>query len=194
MVYYTFIMVKDTELTISTSSAPPESKIKVMTDENSTILRIPAKGFKGKGLITMIVITVWMFTILVWTVLLLNMKPLYMLYSLPFWAIGFWTLIKSIKMLRLEQSIILNENSVTLRMKRGDIIEERQFLKKDIVVSLVEGSFYSYTGLNKRGQYPAIIYNNEAFGFAERSSVSEKEWLLNFVKANLTGKQKRYDK
>lgn len=186
-------MVKDTEQKISTSSAPPESIIKVMTDENSIILRIPAKGFKGKGLITMIVITVWMFTILVWTVLLLNMKPYYMLYSLPFWAIGFWTLIKSFKMLRLEQSIILNESSITLRMKRGGIMDERQFPKKDIVVSIVEGSYYSFTGLNKRGRYPAIILNNEAFGFAERSSASEKEWIMNFIKANLTGKQQRYD-
>ncbi len=182
-------MIKDPVQIISASTAPPESKIKVTIDENSTILLIPPKGFKGKGLITMIIISVWMFTILVLTVLLLNMKPLYMLYSLPFWAIGFWTLIKSVKMLRLEQSIILNDSSIILRLKRGGIIDERKFPKKDIVISLVEGSFYSYTGLNKRGRYPAIIYNNEAFGFAERSSTSEKEWIMNFVKGNLTRNQ-----
>mgnify|MGYP000958289665 FL=1 len=169
-------------------SVPDDSKITLTNESNGLVLRIPPKGFKGKGLITMIVIAVWLFTILVWTVLLLNMKPLYVMYSVPFWAIGFWTLIKSNKMLRLEQFIILDNSSITLRLKRGQIADERQFAIKDVDVGMVEGSFYSFTGLNKRGQYPAIIYNNEAFGFAERCSAAEKEWIMNFINTNLAGK------
>lgn len=182
-------MDKETKQLPLSPTAPNGSNITLATEGEAIVLRIPPKGFKGKGLLTMIVISVWMFTILVWTVLLLNMKPMYMLYSIPFWAIGFWTLIKSVKMLRLEQFIFLNESSITLCMKRGEIVDERQFPKKDIVVSIVEGSFYSYTGLNKRGRYPAIIYNNEAFGFAERSTANEKEWIMNLINADLTGKQ-----
>lgn len=182
-------MDKATSQFSPSSILPSDSKISLSFEGGTRVLRIPPKGFKGKGLITMIVLSVWMFTILIWTVLLLNMKPLYMLYSIPFWVIGIWTFIKSVKMMRLEQFIILSETSIILRMKRGDTVDERLFPKKNIVVSIVEGSYYSYTGLNKRGRYPAIIYNNEAFGFAERSSTSEKEWIMNFIKDDLTGKQ-----
>lgn len=181
-------MNKETKQLPDSPSVPDESNIFLESEADGHVLRIPPKGFKGKGLITLVVIVVWLFTILVWTVLLLNMKPLYVLYSIPLWAIGFWTLIKSTKILRLEQFIILNGSSITLRLKRGNIVDERQFNIKDVDVGIVEGSYYSFTGLNKRGQYPAIIYNKEAFGFAERCSATEKEWIVNFINAYLTGK------
>lgn len=167
---------------------PSDSKIKLAEIQGTVSITIPAKGLKGKGLITVSVIMVWLFTMLIWSILLLMMKPINVLYSVPFWAIGLITLFKSLNMLRLEQTLIIENETIILKMRRGSKADEKQFRVKDTVVNIVEGSYYSYTGLNKRGQYPAIIYNQEAFGFAERSSSEEKAWLVSYINKLLESK------
>jgi hypothetical protein len=162
-----------------------KSRIKVTESSNQVTVTIPPKGIKGGALVTVIVIALWLFTILIWTVLLALMKPVNALYSLPFWAIGFWTLFKAIKMIRLQQEIIIDPQNVTLRMSRGSKSEERRFPGKNVNISLIEGSYYDYSGLNKRGQYPAILFNEEAFSFAERNTAEEKKWLIDFLNEKL---------
>lgn len=174
-------MSMQTQIQQETIIKPGNSNIQVNEYENSFQVIIPAKGLRGNGLLTLIVIGVWLFTILVWTIFLLFMKPVNALYSIPFWAIGLVTLVKSINMLRMEQTITLKKDSVILKIKRGNKYDERAFNIKESSVNLVEGSYYSYTGLNRRGQFPAIINNNESFGFGERCSKEEKTWLLNFI-------------
>lgn len=167
---------------------PPDPKsknIKIKQDSGNWILSIPATGYRGKGLLTIVVIAFWMLTILIWSVLLLFMKPIYVLYSVPFWLIGIVTLLKSVKMMNLEQVIEIHHNSIRLKMKRGNILDEKEFKLDEVVIKLVEGSYYTYSGLSKRGQYPAIIKNNEAFGFAERLSIREKQWLVGFINTRL---------
>jgi hypothetical protein len=171
-----------------TKLQPTGSAIRLVNESGTIKITIPAKGLKGKGLITVSVIGVWMFTMVIWSILLLMMKPINVLYSVPFWAIGFITLFKSLNMLRLEQTVIIENDTITMRMKRGSKSEERQFNTQDSVVNIVEGPFYSYTGLNKRGQYPAIINGGEAFGFAERSTSDEKAWLVTFINKYLHNK------
>ncbi|HLN53060.1 MAG TPA: hypothetical protein VK212_05085 [Lentimicrobium sp.] len=166
-----------------------KSNIIVRESESQLKISIPPKGIKGAALVTLIVIALWMFTILVWSVLLAMVKPVNMLYSLPFWAIGFWTLLKAIKMIRLKEEIIIESEFITLRRSTGQKREERKFERKDVKISLIEGSYYDYSGLNKRGQFPAVIYNEEAFGFGERSSTDEKNWLVNFINEKLNNYQ-----
>ncbi|MGE5457664.1 MAG: hypothetical protein ACM3RX_04855 [Methanococcaceae archaeon] len=161
---------------------PEKSKIQVNENDSSIQIVIPAKGLNGKGLITLIVIGVWLFTILIWTVILLFMKPINALYSIPFWAIGLLTLFKSMNMLRIEQVITLKKDSITLKIKQGIKYDEKIFNINDSSVNFIEGSYYSFTGLNRRGQFPAIIFNNESYSFGERCSISEKSWLLNLIK------------
>ncbi len=179
-------MQSQTNTPVNETNIPSDGNVFATTDGSGNIkLIIPAKGFKGKGLLTIVIIGIWMLTILVWSGLLVMMKPIYVLYSLPFWAIGIHTLIKAIRILTIEQTILVDDSTVTLRMERGDKTEERIFNKNEVLVSFIEGSYYSYTGLNKRGQYPAFIVNNEAFGFAERATGREKKWLTDYLKAHI---------
>lgn len=173
--------MSESVITKSKSSAPVTGSIKVLEQPGITTLTIPARGVRGNALVTLMVIALWLFTIMVFTVFLFLMKPVMALYSLPFWAIGIWTFLKSFSMIRLEQSIDLQKDSLTLKMKQGNKADEMSFPVKDIKISFVEGSFHTYTGLSKRGQYPAIIYKEESFGFAERCSAEEKKWLLNYI-------------
>lgn len=166
-------------------SGVAKSNIKVTDSNNKVSVHIPPKGVKGGALVTLIVIALWMFTILVWSVLLVLMKPVNVLYSLPFWAIGFWTLFKALKMIRLEQEIIIEPEHLVLKVSTASKTEEKRFEKRNVKISLIEGSYYDYTGLNKRGQYPAIIYNDEAFSFGERTSSEEKRWMVIFLNNNL---------
>lgn len=152
----------------------------IHTDQGISI-NIPSKGFKGKGLAYVSIISFWLTTILIWSIVLVLMKPIYGLYALPFWAIGIITLIKSVKVLKLEQNVIVNESSLILQMKRGEAIEEMSFPIKGVIVELIEGTYYSYSGLNRRGVYPAIIYNEEAFGFGERLNESDKKQIVNLI-------------
>ncbi len=98
--------------TISTIQEISKSKIIVNDSGDQTTVRIPPKGIKGSALVTIIVIAIWMFTILIWTVLLGMMKPLNMVYSVPFWAIGVWTLVKALKMIRLRQDVVITRDKV----------------------------------------------------------------------------------
>ncbi len=168
-----------------TITTPAFSNLKISQSGNGIKYTIPAKGVKGTGLVTIIVILVWLVTILVWTGILLMMKPINALYSIPLWAIGIFTLIKSLKVLSIEQSIELTPNAVIFSIRQGAKYDERKFNKDEITMSLVEGSYYSANGLMRRGQYPAIIYNEEAFSFGERLSVKEKQWLIDSIKNNI---------
>lgn len=167
---------------------PAGSPIRLSEEAGRFTITIPPKGLRGKGLITVSVIGVWMFTMLIWSILLLMMRPVNVLYSVPFWAIGFITLFKSLNMLRLEQTLIIERDIIRMKMNRGSKSEERQFKIVDSVVNIVEGPYYTFTGLNKRGQYPAIINDGEAFGFAERSSSDEKKWLVSYINKLLQNK------
>ena len=167
---------------------PSGSSIKLTEQAGVKTIIIPARGFKGKGLLTVSVILLWLFTMMAWSVLLLMMKPVYVLYSIPLWAIGLLTLFKSLKMLSLEQTLVIEGDKITMKMTRDTKGDEKEFNVKDLVVNLVEGSYYSYAGFSKRGQYPAIISNDEAFGFAERSSSEEKAWLLKYINNSLQNK------
>lgn len=158
--------------------------IKITYPENNIQLYLPPKGLKGKGLITISIIGLWLLTILIWSIFLLVLKPINVLYSVPFWAIGIFTIVKSVKILMLEQTIIIMKDSLVYRMRRGSQIDEKKFERNNISISMVEGQYYAYSGLNKRGQFPAIIFNNEAFGFAERLSTKEKLWLIDFINRN----------
>lgn len=171
---------------IKEKNTAPDPKIITVTESGDKILySIPAKGIKGSGLVTMIVIMIWLLTILVWTAILLMMKPVNALYSLPLWGIGIFTLIKSLKILKLDQFIEISANEIVLRMRQGSKFDEKRFDKNSVSLSLVEGSYYSTNGLMRRGQYPAIISKDEAFGFGERLSVKEKQWLLDSIKEKL---------
>ncbi len=164
--------------------------IKIKEESGNWTISIPATGYMGKGLLTIIVISVWMLTILIWTVLLIFMKPIYALYSIPFWLIGIVTLLKSAKMLNLDQVIEIKQDTLWLKMKKGGKYDEKEFKISEVMVNLVEGSYYTYSGLSKRGQYPAIIMKNEAFGFAERLPIHEKQWLVGFINTRLLSRKK----
>lgn len=166
-------------------SKPVNSNLEIIDKDGGLEIVIPAKGIKGKGLISIIVITVWLFTMLVWSIILFMMNPLYVLYSVPFWAIGFITLYKSLNVLRLEQRIIIKNGLISLKLKRGIKYDVKDF-PSGVVIQLVEGSYYSYSGLNRRGQYPAIIQNGEAFSFAERVNAKEKAWLISLINYHLS--------
>ena len=176
------IMETDRILTIPDIA---KSKIKITESSDQISVYIPPKGVRGGAMVTIIVIALWMFTILVWSVLLGMMKPLNILYSLPFWAIGVWTLMKALKMIRLNQEVIISSGYVILKVSMGSKNEERQFERGEVKINFIEGSYYDYTGLNKRGQFPAIIYKGEAFSFAERSSIQEKKWLVKYLNDKL---------
>jgi len=166
-------------------SKPADSTLEVLDKDGGLEIVIPAKGIKGKGLVSIVVISVWLFTMLVWAIILFMMKPLYVLYSVPFWAIGFITLYKSLNVLRLEQRIIIRNGLISLKLIRGIKYDVKDF-PADVIIQLVEGSYYSYSGLNRRGQYPAIIHNGEAFSFAERVSAKEKAWLISLINNHLS--------
>lgn len=169
------------EIKTSILSPPQGSAIKLVQSVENTTLTIPAKGFKGKGLLTISFIGLWLLTILIWSVLLLAMKPVNVLYSIPFWAIGIITLVKASNILRLEQSVIIYDEHISLKLKRGHKADELSFNKDEVSISLVEGSYYNYTGLSKRGIYPAILFHENAYSFGERLTNSEKKWLVDFL-------------
>lgn len=174
--------MENTFINIATPHPLPQgSDIELKTSGNQTLVTIPAKGYKGKGLITLVVIILWMVTILVWSLLLLTMNPLYTLYSIPLWLIGIFSLIKSKKIITLEQQVTISAESIELNLKQGTKTDSRKFPLNKVSVSLVEGSYHSLSGLSRRGSYPAIIFEDTAFGFAERSSFEEKQWLINTI-------------
>lgn len=168
-------------MTNTLTSNPPAGVVLLQGPAGDTSITIPAKGARGKGLLTLVFIGLWLFTILVFTVFLFMINPVSALYSLPFWGIGFWTFFKALSVLRLKQSILLSHDTLTISMKQGNKSDEKTFPANEIKISLVEGPYYSYSGLSRRGQYPAVIYKDESFGFAERCSSGEKTWLLNFI-------------
>lgn len=167
---------------METTTKPVESKIRLTEKNDGAQIVIPAKGLRGKGLVTILIIAAWLVTILVWTVILLMMKPMNALYSIPFWFIGLLTLVKAINILRLEQTITLEKGAITLKLTQGNKYDQKTFNIDNTTVSMIEGSYYSHAGLSRRGQFPAIIFNNQSYSFAERLTPSEKSWLIQYIR------------
>jgi hypothetical protein len=162
-------------------SKPSGSRINIASTNSGLNVTIPSMINTGKGIATLLVIALWIITVMVWTVLMLSIKPNATFLAIPFWLIGIMSFLKSRKILSIAQSLTITSDFIEFTVMQGAKKESTRFALDDIKVLMVEGSYYSVSGLNRRGIYPAIIYNDEAFGFAERSNTFEKKWLVQTI-------------
>lgn len=155
-------------------------------DLASSRFSIPREGFSLKGLFTLVVIVFWLLMIMVWTILLLQYAAIWALISIPFWLLGIVTLRLSLKVMLASQEIIVNPDEMTIVKKESSKTSHITLKRDDIeAVAYVEGAFKSLSGITRKGIYPAVISNNEAFGFGERCTKEEKQFLLENIKSIL---------
>jgi len=167
-------------------SANPVRYIVQSIDQKTQKIIIPKEGFSFKGLFTLFVILFWLMMILVWTLLLVNYGFIWTLLSIPFWLLGGITLRLALKMIFASQEITVDEHELMIVKKQGGISASVNFIRKEISdVCLVEGSYKTLSGITRKGVYPAIISNEQAFGFGERCSNDEKQKLIEIIKIAL---------
>ncbi|MBK6347182.1 MAG: hypothetical protein IPF68_14865 [Bacteroidales bacterium] len=156
-------------------------------EPGTTSFEIPKEGFSYKGSFTLLIIISWLLMIMVWTILLLQFNSSLALISIPFWLLGIVTLRLSLKVIMASQEVVVSSRELTILKKEGSAIAHVTFRIKDIEkIILVEGAYKALSGITRKGNYPAVISNQEAFGFGERCTKEEKQFLLDAVK-NITG-------
>jgi len=169
-----------------TESASSGRIIITGTETGAKSFKIPAEGFSYKSLFTLLIIILWLLLIMIWTILLFQYSGTWALISLPFWLLGFVTLRLSLKVTFSSQEIIVSQDDVTIIKKEGSNIAHITLKKNKIeTIAFVEGAFKSLAGITKKGIYPAIISENEAFGFGERCTKDEKQFLLDTIKVTI---------
>lgn len=179
-------------MTVSLDLPNPPSKSKIkLTPEGSgryTIL-IPREGLSAKGFFTLFFIGLWMVMILIWSILLIQFGWVYLLISLPFWALSFVAIFLSGRTVFSSQMLEINKNELLLFKTVSDKTSHASFdIPRIESISLVQGTFRTLQGITRRGIYPAIIYKGEAFGFGERCSADEKRWLVELLQKIITAK------
>ena len=162
---------------------PPKSKIKIVTDDIGKLaIHIPREGLSLRGAFTLIFIVFWMFMIMVWSVLLIQFGEKFLLISVPFWLLAITAFVLSGRMIFASQTLEINGDELLLLKKTGGKTAHAAFdIRKIEAITLVEGTYKTLTGINRRGTYPAIIYNKEAYSFGERCRADEKYWLLKLL-------------
>jgi len=170
--------------TVTTSQV----RIKISHPESGvTAFAIPREGFSYKGLFTLLIIVSWLLMIMVWTILLLQFNASLALISLPFWLLGIVTLRLSLKVIMASQEILVSKNELTILKKESGRTAHITFRCSEIEnIIPVEGAFKALSGITRKGTFPAVIHNQEAFGFGERCTKEEKQFLLDSIK-RITG-------
>jgi uncharacterized membrane protein len=154
------------------------------TEPGTTIFSIPREGFSYKGLFTLLVIGFWLLMIMVWTILLVQYNFIWAFVSIPFWLLGFATLRLSLKVIFSTQEIQVNENELTILKKEGSKTAHVSFKRSEIgSIEQVEGALKSLSGITRKGIFPAVISRDAAFGFGERCTKVEKQYLLAKIKS-----------
>ena len=169
---------------------PSKSKIKVTTEGSGRYtINIPREGMSRKGFFTLFFIGLWMIMIVIWSVLLIQFGWVWLLLSLPFWALAIVALVFSARMISSTQKLEINNKELLLFKKIGDKTAHASFeIKRIQSIGLVQGAYRTLQGITRRGIYPAIIYNEEAFAFGERCSSDEKRWLVDLLQKIITDK------
>lgn len=177
-----------TEKPAPTSETKKQGRIKINQPEPGiTSLQIQREGFSYKGLFTLLIIVLWLLMIMIWTILLLQINRSLVAFSIPFWILGFVTLRLSLKVIMASQEIIVSKNEISIFKTESSKTAHITLKQQDIEsIIFVEGAYKSLAGITRKGTYPAIISNQEAFGFGERCTKEEKQFLLDTIK-NLTG-------
>lgn len=148
------------------------------------VLMIGREGFSARGIFVLSIVIFWMLLILAWAFMLFQYGVIWSLLSLPFWALGIATLVSVIKMLRISQSIEIKGKGVQIKKSSGKTTAHVELPLSSISsVSLVEGTYKTLTGISRKGIYPAIIANGEAFAIGERCKRDEKQWLVETLKS-----------
>ncbi|MBV2247390.1 MAG: hypothetical protein KUL83_09520 [Lentimicrobium sp.] len=171
---------------------PAKSKIKIIMEEPGKLsVHIPREGFSLRGFFTLLFNVFWMFMIVIWSILLMQFGYIWLLASVPFWALAITIFILSVRMIFSSQTLTINHRELLLLKKQNGKTAHAIFdIRKIESIGLVEGTYKTLTGITRRGTYPAIIYNKEAFGFGERCRSEEKRWLIdllnNFIATKIT--------
>lgn len=173
----------------STGLTKPARIIITEIDQKTQRIDIPREGFSMKGSFTLFVILFWLMMILIWTILLSQYGIVWTLLSIPLWLLGIVTLRLSLKMIFASQQLTVDENGMTIIKNHGGKTASVSFSRQEIKdIFLVEGSYRTFSGITRKGVYPAVISNEQAYAFGERCSNSEKQWLLETVKKSLNFK------
>ena len=147
---------------------------------------IGREGFSPRGIFILSIVVFWMLLILAWAVLLMQYGAAWSLLSIPFWAIGIASLVSVIKMLRMQQSIEIIGKGLQIKKGSGKTTAHVEFPVSSISsVFMVEGTYKTLAGISRKGIYPAIIANGQAFAIGERCKREEKQWLVETLKSIL---------
>lgn len=170
---------------IARGKSSDQGRIRVKELSSGTFeVNIPREGFSSKALFTLLIIFFWLVMILIWTILLFQYGRSWSLVSIPFWILGVLTLRLSLKSVFASQQITVSKKELTIIRTEGSTRSHVTFSAKDIdSVSFVESSYKSLAGITRKGIFPAVISKNEAFGFGERSTKAEKQYLADFIKS-----------
>jgi hypothetical protein len=170
----------------STNQSMPVSQGRILVTKSAdgtTTLGIPREGFSFKGLFTLLVISFWLLMIMIWTILLVQYDLFWAFVSIPFWLLGIVTLRLSLKVIFSTQEIQVNEKELIILKKEGSKTAHVSFLRSDIETIIhVEGALKALSGITRKGIFPAVISKGEAFGFGERCTKEEKQYLLETLK------------
>lgn len=171
-----------TEISANNSASEP-GRIRVNEINPGTFeIDIPREGFSYKALFTLLIIFFWLLMILVWSVLLFQYGKSWSLVSIPFWILGIVTLRLSLKTIFASQQITVNNKELTILRLEGSTRSHVTFKVEEIEsVTFVESAYKSLAGITRKGIFPAVISKNEAFGFGERSTKAEKQFLTGFI-------------
>lgn len=147
---------------------------------------IGREGFSSRGIFVLSIVVFWMLLILAWALLLMQYGAAWSLLSIPFWAIGVATLISVIKMLRMRQSVEITGKGVQIKKGSGKTQAHVELPVSSIsTVAMVEGTYKTLAGISRKGIYPAIIANGQAFAIGERCKRDEKQWIVDTLKTIL---------
>lgn len=161
---------------------PGKSKIEYSIQDGKLIVRIPQEGFSLRGTLTLGFIVFWMFMIMIWSTLLIQFGWVWLLASLPFWAMAVILMVMAIRVIFSSQVVEVDHSELLLLKTSGGKTAHASFNTAKLhAISLVEGTYKTLFGISRRGTFPAIIFRNEAFGFGERCMPDEKFWLVNLL-------------
>lgn len=176
-------------------SVPPAgSRIIIFKEANQLIFEMPKSGFKPRHIGMLIFAAFWMCFITVWTVMASFGSTLFALFSIPFWAAGFYMSYNLWRSIFESQKLILNERSFVLE-KTNPLRNSSKEISWD-KINHVKMQILNPTAWNSahiesfNGKYqttgqdrlvPTVLYNYDELTFFENADKKDQDWIVKFI-------------
>lgn len=182
---------------------PPGAKVQMQQGFNKSIeLTAPKNGVTGEAIGLIIFSIFWLGFITVWTgFALFGGLSVMALFSIPFWAVGFFMVKSAINIIFESQKVTLTDKEVIIEQSRPIFSKRISILKSDVtdvkytdmvssgpLASMMQGEFCTP---NKRGHkvknYPAIVTKAKTHFFFNNLPEADQKWVVRLLKNVIVG-------